>query len=141
MLCDFLPIFCRNERPSGGHANARAKRPDQIRRPPSLVAIKAAETWVAELNDETRRAAFPAATAAGLATAAGCAAMGAFTSDGSLAPPDAPPVPPGEHHTAQMVAGSVIIAAVADSPEEMKAHYRLYVEHGLTLYRHLQAGS
>ena len=103
--------------------------------PPAVAgAIKAAETWVSELNDEARRAAYSAATAAGLATAAGCAAMGAFASDGSLAPPDAPPVPPGEYLTAQMVAGSVIIASVADSPDEMKANYRLYIDQGLVLY-------
>ena len=104
--------------------------------PPQAVvgAIKAAETWVAELNDEARRAAYSAATAAGLATAAGCAAMGAFASDGSLAPPDAPPVPPDEYLTAQMVAASVIIAAVADSPDAMRANYRLYIDHGLALY-------
>jgi hypothetical protein len=111
--------------------------------PPSAVtdAIKAAETWVAEVNDEMRCAAFPAASAAGLATAAGCAAMAAFASDGSLAPPGAPPVPPGDYLTAQMVAGSVIIAAVADNPDEMKTHYRLYIEHGLALCRQLHAGS
>ena len=60
--------------------------------------------------------------------------MGAFASDGSLALPNAPPVPPGEYLTAQMVAGSVIIAAVADSPDEMKANYRLYIDQGLALY-------
>jgi hypothetical protein len=111
--------------------------------PPHAVtaAIKAAETWVAELNDATRRAAFPAASAAGLATAAGCAAMGAFASDGSLAPPEAPAVPAGEYLTAQMVAGSVIIAAVDDTPEKMAVNYRLYVENGLTLYDHLQSSS
>jgi Family of unknown function (DUF6931) len=110
-------------------------------RPAVIDAIKAAETWVSELNDDTRRAAFPAATAAGLATAAGCAAMGAFASEGSLAPPNAPEVPPGEYLTAQMVAGSVIIAAADDTPEKMVAKYRLYVEQGLTLHGHMQAGS
>ena len=50
-------------------------------------------------------------------------------------------VPAGEYLTAQMVAGSVIIAAVDDTPEKMAVNYRLYVEIGLTLYDHLQSSS
>ena len=48
---------------------------------------------------ENRRACWAAAEAAGSATPAGCAAMAAFWSGGSLAPPDLPAVPPGEDLT------------------------------------------
>ena len=56
--------------------------------PEEEAAIVAAETWVTELSDETRRAAFTAANTAGIGTAAGSAALAVFYSGGSLTPPD-----------------------------------------------------
>src|ERR1700694_1771337 len=47
-----------------------------------------AERWVAATTDATRRAAMPAAEAADIGTPAGCTAVAAFFSGGSLAPPN-----------------------------------------------------
>ena len=102
--------------------------------PPKLeAAIKAAETWIAELSEEARYAAFSLANQAGLGTAAGCAAMAAFASEGSLAPADDPVVPPPEGLTANLVAGSVLIAASQD-PLEMASQIRAFLEQGRRLY-------
>jgi hypothetical protein len=95
-------------------------------------AVKAAEKWVAEPDEETRYATFLPANQAGLGTAAGCAAMAAFASGGSLAPPDDPVVAPLDELAAQMVAGSVLIAAATD-PEKMADNSRAFVEQGRKL--------
>src|SRR5438046_304105 len=42
---------------------------------PAEAALRAAERWAGDPTDENRRSAFAAAEAAGLATAAGCAAL------------------------------------------------------------------
>src|SRR5277367_4061671 len=67
--------------------------------PPPLIkaALAATETWIAQPTEENRRAAHEAGKAADFGTPAGCAALAAFFSGGSLAPAHAPAVPPGEH--------------------------------------------
>ena len=80
---------------------------------------------------ENRRAAMAAAQKAELDTAAGCAGLGAFFSGGSLAPPDAHPVPPGEFLTAKAVSGAVIFAAVAKQPEKAPEKFRSFVAQGV----------
>jgi hypothetical protein len=94
-------------------------------------ALQAAEKWAADPSEDNRRAALPAAEAAELATPAGCAAMAAFWSGGSLAPPSAPAVPPGEHLTAHGVAGAVLLAAVRREPEKAAEKYRKFLALGV----------
>src|SRR5947207_9939431 len=53
--------------------------------PEVKAALAAAEKWVSDPTDENRRAAYAAAEKAGVGTPAGCAALGAFLSGGSLA--------------------------------------------------------
>ena len=114
---------CRCARQAAGHEL-----------PPRLEsAIKAAETWAGELNEETRYTAFAQANDAGLGTAAGCAAMAAFASAGSLAPAGEPVVPPPERLAAQLVAGSVLIAA-GQKPLDMVNQIRTFLEEGRRLY-------
>ena len=111
---------------------ARQASGDQL--PPKLeAAVKAAETWIAELSEKTRYTAFSLANQAGLGTAAGCAAMAAFASEGSLAPADDPVVPPPEGLAAQLVAASVLIAA-SQNPLEMTSQIRTFLEQGRRLY-------
>ena len=57
---------------------------------PAGAALQAAERWVADPSDANRRAAHPAAEAAGVGTPAGAAAIGVFLSGGSLAPVNLP---------------------------------------------------
>jgi hypothetical protein len=105
--------------------------------PPEAIeaAVKAGETWIGEMTEDARRAAFPAANHAGLGTAAGSAAMAAFLSGGSLTPADSSPVPPGEYMTAQLAAGSVITAAVADDPKKMQENFYTFLRQGVELYK------
>jgi hypothetical protein len=98
--------------------------------PPAAQALAAAERWAADPREEHRRAAGAAAEAAGLGTPAGCAAMAAFWSGGSLAPPNAPAVPPGEQLTGHGVAGAVLLAAVLTEPEKAPAKHRQFLALG-----------
>ena len=94
-------------------------------------ALAAAEKWVSDPSEEHRRAAQAAATAAGMGAPAGCAAMAAFFSGGSLAPPNAPVVPPGEHLTAHAAAGAVMLAAVLTEPQKAAEKYRKFFALGV----------
>lgn len=71
----------------------------------------AAETWVRKPTDEHRRSAMKEAEATGFGSAEAWAAVGAFWSGDSMAPPEAPKVPPQPHFTGLAVAGSVALAA------------------------------
>jgi len=104
-----------------------------IPEPPQSIktCLAATETWIAQPTEENRRQAKAAADRAGVSTAAGCAALAAFFSGGSLAPPEAPTVPPGEFLTAKAVSGAVIFAAVAREPELAPEKFRSYVAQGV----------
>ena len=100
--------------------------------PPKIrAALDATERWVAQPNEDNRRSAMAAAQKAELGTAAGCAGLAAFFSGGSLAPPDAPAVPPGEFLAAKAVSGAVIFAAVAKEPERAPEKFRSFVAQGV----------
>ncbi len=100
--------------------------------PPKIkAALDATEKWIAQPTEENRRAAHEAAKAAEISTAAGCAGLAAFLSGGSLAPPHAPPVPPGEHLTAKAVTGAVIFAAVSSEPEKAPEKFNNFLAQGL----------
>jgi hypothetical protein len=103
--------------------------------PPAEAALKAAERWAGDPTDEHRRAAFAAAEAAGVDTAAGCAALAAFLSGGSLAPPTIAEVPPAEHLTASAVTGAVTLAAVAAQPEKAPGRYQTFFALGTEVAR------
>lgn len=96
-------------------------------------ALAAAETWVADPNDENRRVLFTISQEAGLDTAAGLAAMAAFGSGGSMMPPEFDPVPPHETMTAELVAASVLMAGVAEDPDTALEKYRMFLEQGIVL--------
>jgi hypothetical protein len=98
--------------------------------PPVRAALEAAERWAADPSEENRRHAKDAADTAKLKAPAGCAAMAAFLSEGSLAPPDVKtPVPPAENLTARLVAGAVQLAAVA-VPEKANENLQRFMALG-----------
>lgn len=104
--------------------------------PPDSAALRAAEKWVADPSEENRQAAQPAALVDGVHTAAGCSAMAAFVSGGSLGPPEAPPVPPAEYLTASTAAGAILFAALAKGGgERMSEHLSQFLENGLDVGR------
>ena len=100
--------------------------------PPAVTAALAAtEAWVNSPTEENRRAAQPAYEAAELKTPAGCAALAAFMSGGSMAPPNVPAVPPGEHLTAHAASGAVMMAAVIKEPEKAPEKYERFLAKGI----------
>jgi hypothetical protein len=96
--------------------------------PPNIqAALDATERWIVQPTEDHRRQAIAFGEQADFGTPAGCAALSAFFSGGSLSPADAPPVPPGEFMTAKAVAGSVTMAAVVTEPEKAPEKFREYV--------------
>jgi hypothetical protein len=100
-------------------------------KPAIRAALDATEQWIAQPTEAHRRAAKAAADEAGMGVAAGCAGLAAFFSGGSLAPPEAPPVPPGEYLTAKAVSGAVIFAAVSQEPAKAPEKFRAFVAQGM----------
>ena len=124
-------MHCRSAKRCGGRWVC-ARRSAGEHPPPKIKgALDATERWVAQPTDDNRRLAMAAAEKAELGTAAGCAGLAAFFSGGSLAPPEAPPVPPGEFLAAKAVSGAVIFAAVAKEPERAPEKFRSFVAQGV----------
>ena len=98
---------------------------------PQTAALQATERWVTDPSEANRREAQDAAEAAGMGTPAGCAAMAAFWSGGSMAPPNIPVVPPGETLTAHGVAGAILLAAVVTEPQKAAEKQRKFLTQGL----------
>jgi hypothetical protein len=98
---------------------------------PQAAAVQAAERWVADPSEANRRAAQAASEAAGLGTPAACAAVAAFWSGGSLAPPDLPVVPPAETLTAHGAASAVLLAAVLTEPQKAPEKHRKFLAQGV----------
>jgi len=99
--------------------------------PAEAAALAAAEAWVKDPSEANRRAAQAAAETAEFTTPAGCAAIAAFWSGGSLAPPDAPVVVPGETLTAQGVANAVLLTAEVRRPESARQRYSQFITEGI----------
>jgi hypothetical protein len=95
--------------------------------------VAAAEEWVYRPSDEARRAVFPLAEKVGFKSPSGYAGLAAFWSDGSLAPPDQPPVPPDEKLCPTAVAAAVLLAAVVREPHKAQAKYRTLLASGLDI--------
>jgi hypothetical protein len=106
--------------------------------PKIKAALEATEKWISQPSEENRRAAHAAAQTAEFSTPAGCAGLAAFFSGGSLAPPHAPPVPPGEHLTAKAVSGAVIFAAISSEPEKAPEKFQNYVTQGLEVAKKIK---
>jgi hypothetical protein len=100
-------------------------------KPPIKAALEATERWIVQPSEDHRRAALQFGEAADFGTPAGCAALAAFMTSGSLGPPTAPPIPPTEFMTAKAVSGSVILSAVSVEPEKAPAKFGDFVKLGL----------
>ena len=108
--------------------------------PPAKIknSLEATEKWISQPSEENRRAAHAAAQAADFSTSAGCAGLAVFFTGGSLGPPHAPPVPPGEHLTAKAVAGAVIFAAVSTEPAKAPEKFQTFVTQGLEVAKKIK---
>jgi hypothetical protein len=101
--------------------------------PQDREALEAAQAWVEQPEEPQRRRCEAAAAAAGYETPAAWVATAAFWSGGSLAPPNVPVVPPGEHLTAHAACGAVMLAAVARQPEKAPQRYAQFLQIGKEL--------
>ena len=101
--------------------------------PDALKALELAERWVYQPTEEHRRLTCEAAERAQFGHPASWAAMAAFWSGGSMAPPGVPSVPPADNLTAKAVAGAVMLAAVQTEPEMAAAKYRRFLEQGIDI--------
>lgn len=87
----------------------------------------ASEAWVRRPTDEHRRAAMKQAEAAGFDSAEAWTAVAAFWSGDSMAPLEAPKVPPQPHFTGLAVAGSVALAAARGQASRREARLRQFL--------------
>lgn len=99
--------------------------------PESITALEATEAWVREPNEDRRRAAMAAAERTDMDTAPSLAALGAFFSGGSIAPPDHKEIPPAEELTGRMVSAAIMLAAVSPDLEKARERYRLFLSQGI----------
>jgi hypothetical protein len=105
--------------------------------PATETAVReAAEAWVRRPTDELRRAAMKEAEKAGFRSPEAWAAVAAFWSGDSMAPPEAPKVPPQPHFTGLAVAGAIALAAVRGLASRRDARLR----HFLVSARDIAAG-
>jgi len=103
---------------------------------PLAAALAAVEQWIANPDEDRRRAAWAAAEAAGLETAAGCAAGAVFFTSGSVAPADVTPVPPPPGID-RLLAGNAVGLAVAVHPHHFEALAGAYLAQGLEVVKQL----
>jgi hypothetical protein len=88
------------------------------------LAFAAVEKWLADPNDANRRAAQNAAEQAKLSTPAGCVALAAFLTEGSIAPPGASEVLPPPHVAEKIAAGGVLLAVVLQPDKAAERYWR-----------------
>lgn len=98
----------------------------------------AAERWVSAPQEQNRWAAKEAADKEDPMTPSGLLAMAAFFVGPSITPPNAPPTPPPDHVTAEMVGGAVVLAGVVREPEKAKEKYRVFMQKASALMARMQ---
>jgi len=92
--------------------------------------LDAVDAWLAEPDDEHRRAAFDVAQEVGLDSAPAILALAIFLSEGSMSPPDLEPVPAEEGLAHTALAGSVQLASVQFKPELLAERAQRFLGHG-----------
>jgi hypothetical protein len=94
------------------------------------LAREAAELWVRQQTDATRRAAMERAQAVEFGSPEAWSAVAAFWSGDSMAPEGLPAVPPAPHLTGTAVAGSIALAAVRGDVSRRAARLRRFLDSG-----------
>lgn len=111
----------------------QAARPEPT--PIEAKALQAALRWVMMPSEENRRSAEGPGRAATLQTPAGCLALAAFWSGGSMIAPEVGMVVPPSHATTRLVAGAVMTAAILHEPLNWKQHYCQFLAMGQDIIR------
>jgi hypothetical protein len=94
-------------------------------------ASRAAVQWVLQPNDANRAAAKRPAEVLGLGSPAGALAAAANQTGGSIAPPNAPPVPPSPLAPARAVAIAVKVASTKADPAAILTTQRSFIDLGI----------
>ena len=96
-------------------------------------ALSVAEAWVFKPTEENRQSALAAAEKARQDNAASWAAMAAFWSGGSIAPPDVANIPAAPHLCSVAVGSAVALASVEPDPMLMDDNYALFFKRGIAI--------
>jgi hypothetical protein len=99
-------------------------------------AREAAEDWVRQQTDKSRRQAWDRAEASGCTSPEAWTAIAAFWSGDSMSPEGQPAVPPAPHFTGAAAAGAVALAAVRGDPTRRNDRLHRFLESG----RNIAAG-
>lgn len=94
--------------------------------PAQANAMQAIHQWLLQPEETQRRACFPAAEKADFGSPAGCLAMAAFWSGGSISPPEYTAVSPAEELTGNAVASALLMAAAVQEPEKAPEKYKQF---------------
>ena len=94
------------------------------------MAREAAEDWVRQQTDRSRRIAWDRAQAAGSGTPEAWAAIAAFWSGDSMSPEGQPAVPPAAHLAGTAAAGAVALASVRGDVTRREERLRRFLESG-----------
>jgi hypothetical protein len=100
---------------------------------PEKAILDATEGWVRSPGDETRRAAFQAATERGSGSPAALLALAAFFSGGSIAPAGMEAVPPPERVSASMIAGGIFLTAIPGDPVQIPQRLQACLNLGIDI--------
>lgn len=112
---------------------ARAAAEVSPARPIDLEALTAAEAWVFKPTEDNRRAAMDRAQAAEFSSPGAWAAVGAFWSGGSMAPPGQPAVPPAPHLAGRAISGAVMLAAAQGQATLAPQRYARFIAQGMDI--------
>jgi hypothetical protein len=99
-------------------------------KPAEVGALRAAVAWALQPSEENRRAAQKAAETAQPSTPAGCLAMAAFFSAGSMTEQALPMVPVPPFATAQAVAVAILLAATRNGGRKANGYRQRFLELG-----------
>jgi hypothetical protein len=105
---------------------ARPEPPESV-----AAALHVAVRWALEPTEANRLAAGEVGQKEDCETSAGCLAMAAFWSSGSLTPSHLPAVPVPPDLTGRLVSGAVLLAAVERDAMQFREHYRQFLALGL----------
>jgi hypothetical protein len=97
----------------------------------AAAALAAVERWLAGPSDANARAAGEAAEAAGTGTPAGCLASALFYTGSNIGPAGGAVVAPPAQLPAALIAGAVLLAAVAREPEKAVERFAGYTQKGI----------
>jgi hypothetical protein len=97
----------------------------------AIAALTAVDKWLSSPSDANARSAGSASEAAGTGTPAGCLASAVFYSGSSISPTGSAVVAPPAQLPSALIAGAVLLAAVAREPEKAVERFTEYVQRGI----------